>query len=46
MIEPQQPVDAAYLAAGQWAVEIAGKCYPAMVSLKPLYDPAMARIRA
>ena len=46
MIEPKQPVDAAWLAAGKWEVEIAGKCYPAVVSLKPLYDPANARIRA
>lgn len=46
MIEPKQPVDVAYLAAGNWEVEIAGKCYPAVVSLKPLYDPAMTRIKA
>ena len=52
MIEPklpagsQQPVDAAWLAAGRWEVEIAGQCYPAVVSLKPMYDPANARIKA
>jgi 4-methylaminobutanoate oxidase (formaldehyde-forming) len=46
MIEPKLPVDAAWLAAGKWEVEIAGKYYPAVVSLKPLYDPALTRIRA
>ena len=46
MIEPKQTVDAAYLAAGEWQVEVAGRCYPAAVSLRPLYDPDMTRIRA
>ena len=46
MIEPREPVDEAYLAAGRWEVEIAGRCYPATVSPRPLYDPRMARIRA
>ena len=40
------PVDAAYLQEGDWEVEIAGRRYPAEVSLKPLYDPAMERIKA
>jgi glycine cleavage system aminomethyltransferase T/glycine/D-amino acid oxidase-like deaminating enzyme len=40
------PVDAAYLEEGTWEVEIAGKRYPAEVSLKPLYDPGMSRIKA
>jgi 4-methylaminobutanoate oxidase (formaldehyde-forming) len=46
MIEPGVPVDAAYLNAGRWEVEVAGCCYPATVSLAPLYDPRMTRIRA
>ena len=46
MIEPRQPVDEAYLAGGVWQVDIAGRLYPAVVSMKPLYDPAMRRIRA
>jgi glycine cleavage system aminomethyltransferase T/glycine/D-amino acid oxidase-like deaminating enzyme len=46
MIEPKVPVDAAYLSGGKWQVEIAGKLYPAVVSLRPLYDPEMRRIRA
>jgi 4-methylaminobutanoate oxidase (formaldehyde-forming) len=46
MIEPGVPVDVTYLNAGNWQVEVAGRCYPATVSLAPLYDPRMARIRA
>lgn len=45
MIEGE-PVDAAYLEQGQWAVDIAGKIYPAEVSARPFYDPAMERIKA
>jgi len=39
------PVDSAYLEEGAWEVDIAGKIYPAEVSLKPMYDPGMARIK-
>lgn len=46
MVEPKVPVDATYLSSGEWQVEIAGKLYPAVVSLRPLYDPEMRRIRA
>jgi 4-methylaminobutanoate oxidase (formaldehyde-forming) len=45
MIEPKVPVDAAYLASGSWEVEIAGRRWPARVSLKPMYDPEMKRIK-
>jgi len=41
-----EPVDAAWLRAGRWEVDIAGRCYPAEVSLSPLYDPKMERVRA
>ncbi len=40
-----EPVDTAYLEEGKWEVDIAGKIYPAEVSLKPMYDPGMAKIR-
>ena len=40
------PVDLAYLQEGEWEVDIAGKIYPAVVSLKPMYDPAMEKIKA
>jgi 4-methylaminobutanoate oxidase (formaldehyde-forming) len=41
-----EPVDTAWLDAGKWEVDVAGKIYPAEVSLKPMYDPGMARIKA
>jgi 4-methylaminobutanoate oxidase (formaldehyde-forming) len=40
------PVDSAFLSSGTWEVEIAGRSYPALASLKPLYDPDMKRIKA
>ncbi|HWW32598.1 MAG TPA: aminomethyltransferase family protein, partial [Steroidobacteraceae bacterium] len=46
MIEPKAAVDEAYLGSGDWQVEIAGKLYPAVVSARPLYDPAMKRVHA
>jgi glycine cleavage system aminomethyltransferase T/glycine/D-amino acid oxidase-like deaminating enzyme len=48
MIEPREAVavDAAYLEGGKWEVEIAGKLYPALVSLRPLYDPEMKKIKS
>jgi 4-methylaminobutanoate oxidase (formaldehyde-forming) len=39
------PVDSAYLAEGKWEIDIAGRVYPAEVSLRPLYDPGMKKIR-
>ena len=46
MIEADEPIDTAWIDAGEWTVEIAGQVYPAIASLKPLYDPTNARIRA
>jgi glycine cleavage system aminomethyltransferase T/glycine/D-amino acid oxidase-like deaminating enzyme len=46
MIEAGEPVDANYLENAHWEVEIAGKMYPAVVSLRPMYDPEMKRIKA
>ena len=40
------PVDAAYLSEGEWTVVIAGRVYPADVSLEPFYDPEMVRVRS
>jgi heterotetrameric sarcosine oxidase gamma subunit len=40
------PVDADYLDDGDWSVDIAGRTYPATVSLRPLYDPGMQRVRS
>jgi glycine cleavage system aminomethyltransferase T/glycine/D-amino acid oxidase-like deaminating enzyme len=46
MIEAGEPITAAWLSEGRWTVDIAGRVYPADVSLRPLYDPEMKRIRA
>jgi glycine cleavage system aminomethyltransferase T/glycine/D-amino acid oxidase-like deaminating enzyme len=46
MIEAGEPLDAAYLAKGTWEVEIANKRYPAIASLKPLFDPENKKIKA
>ena len=39
-------VNLAYLQEGRWEVDIGGEIYPAEVSLKPMYDPAMEKVRA
>jgi glycine cleavage system aminomethyltransferase T/glycine/D-amino acid oxidase-like deaminating enzyme len=46
MVEGGVPVTVDYLKNGKWEVEIAGKTYPASVSLKPMYDPEMKKIKA
>jgi heterotetrameric sarcosine oxidase gamma subunit len=45
MVESDAPIDAAWLNEGRWEVDIAGRLYPATVSLRPLYDPQMQRIK-
>ncbi len=46
MIDAGEPINKAYLANGVWEVDIAGKRFPAVVSLQPMYDPKMERIKA
>jgi glycine cleavage system aminomethyltransferase T/glycine/D-amino acid oxidase-like deaminating enzyme len=46
MIEAGEPIDADWLRQGRWEVDIAGRLFPAQVSLRPLYDPDMKRIKA
>ncbi len=46
MIEADVPIDQAWLDAAPWQVEISDRKYPAKLSLRPLYDPAGARIKA
>jgi 4-methylaminobutanoate oxidase (formaldehyde-forming) len=45
MIENAEPIDAKWIEAGTWEVEIAGKLYPAVASLKPFYDPENKRVK-
>jgi hypothetical protein len=33
-----------WVAAGDWEVEVAGKRYPAVASVAPMYDPRNQRI--
>jgi 4-methylaminobutanoate oxidase (formaldehyde-forming) len=46
MIEAGETLDQGYIDRGQWEVEIAGKLYPAHVSVRPLYDPEMKKVKA
>jgi 4-methylaminobutanoate oxidase (formaldehyde-forming) len=45
MVDAGQPLDQAWIDSGDWTVEIGASTYPAVVSLRPLYDPANQRIR-
>ncbi len=45
MVEAGEPIDQAYLDEGSWEIDIAGKLYPAVASLKPLYDPENRSIK-
>jgi len=40
-----RPADAKWIESGTWDVEIAGQRYPALASIRPLYDPQMLRIK-
>jgi len=46
MIDAGEPIDQAYLDAGEWTVQIGDKVCPAVASLRPMYDPGNKRIRA
>ncbi|CAN5167788.1 hypothetical protein BH09MYX1_BH09MYX1_52100 [soil metagenome] len=45
MIEGDAPITQAWLDEGTWEVDVAGTKYPAVTSLRPLYDPDMKRIK-
>ncbi len=45
MIEADEPVTSEYLNHGTWETEIVDRKYPAIVSLRPLYDPTSERVR-
>ncbi|MFT3874214.1 MAG: FAD-dependent oxidoreductase [Nocardioides sp.] len=40
-----EPVTPAWLAEGDWTVDVAGVQHAAEVSLRPMYDPTSARVR-
>jgi len=45
MIEADEPVTQAYLDQGRWEVDIAGTSFPAVASIRPLYDPRGERVK-
>jgi glycine cleavage system aminomethyltransferase T/glycine/D-amino acid oxidase-like deaminating enzyme len=45
MIEAGEPVSQGYLDAGDWTVQIGDAVYPAVASLRPMYDPSNKRIQ-
>jgi heterotetrameric sarcosine oxidase gamma subunit len=46
MVEAGEPLNQAYVESADWEVEIAGRCYPATASIRPLYDPQMLRVKS
>ena len=46
MVEAGEPLNQAYVEGADWEVEIAGRCYPATASIRPLYDPQMLRVKS
>jgi len=44
-IEDPEGVDAAMINNGKFEIEVTGIRYPTNASLKPLYDPTMAKIK-
>jgi glycine cleavage system aminomethyltransferase T len=45
MVESPEPIDQKWIDAGTWEVEIANVRYPAIASLKPLYDPENKKVK-
>ena len=45
LIDADEPINQAYLDAGEWTVQIGDAVYPATVSLRPIYDPRNERIQ-
>jgi heterotetrameric sarcosine oxidase gamma subunit len=45
MVDAGQPLTQDWLDVGTWTVEIGANTYPALVSLRPLYDPRNERIK-
>ena len=44
MIDAGEPIDENWLRA-EWTVDVAGTRYPAIASIRPMYDPEMAKVR-
>ena len=46
MIDAKEPLDQTWIDNGTWEVDIAGTRYPAVASLKPMFDADNAKIKA
>ena len=46
MVEANEPVKKAWVAAGKWEIEIAGVRHPAIASVRPMYDPKLERVKS
>ncbi len=46
MLEADEPIGKKYIQGGTWEVDVAGRMVPARVSLRPMYDPKMLRIKS
>ena len=45
MVEAEEPVTQSWIDAGTWTVEIGAGTYPAVASLRPLFDPKNEKIK-
>ena len=45
MLDAGEPINKAFIDSGEWEVDVAGTRYPAEVSIRPMYDPKMERIK-
>jgi 4-methylaminobutanoate oxidase (formaldehyde-forming) len=45
MIDADEPIDKAWIDAGEWTVEIADRQWPCTMSLRPLFDPTNEKIK-
>ena len=45
MVQAQEPVTQSWIDAGTWTVEIGAETYPAVASLRPLFDPKNEKIK-
>ncbi len=45
-VENEAGVTVDYVNSGSYEIEVAGECYPAKASLRPMYDPQNKRVRS
>jgi 4-methylaminobutanoate oxidase (formaldehyde-forming) len=46
MATSDEPIKKKFWTEGEWEVDIAGTRYPAVASLRPMYDPKMERVKS